>query len=219
MTVIYKLEVNQSNFVGGNIVREMDSGETNRTARGEARDPKAAPEPLDLVRRFVNTRNRMRDYDLIESPKKAARWLTEEGHALDSVSDDELRCLHTLREGLRAVLTAHTLGVSEESRRAATELDGLCETVALQPGFSPKGEPRLVAASRGVEGFIEDLLSAAVWARHTGIWEKLKACANEECRWVFYDHSKNRSGNWCVMEICGSRAKMRAYRKRRARGG
>ena len=80
-----------------------------------------------------------------------------------------------------------------------------------------EGEPRLVSASRGVGGFVEDLLAAAVWAQHTGIWERLKACANEDCRWVFYDQSKNRSGNWCVMQICGSRAKMRAYRERRSR--
>ena len=184
----------------------------------ETGDTKAAPEPLDLVRRFVNTRNRMRGYDLLESPREAAEWLTEEGYAPGIVSNAESRRLHELREGLRGVLASHTLGTSEESRRAAAELEGLCETARLRPGFDPEGEPRLEAASGGVYGFIEDLLAAAVWARHTGRWDRLKACANEECRWVFYDHSKNRSGNWCVMEICGSRAKMRAYRKRQARG-
>lgn len=161
----------------------------------------------------------MRGYDLLGSPGKTAEWLTEEGYAQGIVSDAESRRLYELREELRVVLAAHTLGASDESRRAAAELDGLCETVALRPGFSPEGEPQLEAASGGIDGFIEDLLVAAVWAQHTGVWERLKACANEECRWVFYDHSKNRSGNWCVMEICGSRAKMRAYRKRQARGG
>ena len=170
------------------------------------------------MRRFVNTRNRMRGYDLLGSPGETAQWLTKEGYAPSIVNDAESRRLHKLREGLRAVLAAHTLGVSEDSERAAAELDGLCDMAGLRPGFSPEGEPRLEAASGGVDGFIEDLLTAAVWARHTGIWERLKACANEECRWAFYDHSKNRSGNWCVMEICGSRAKMRAYRERRARG-
>ncbi|MBA2441294.1 MAG: CGNR zinc finger domain-containing protein [Rubrobacter sp.] len=29
---------------------------------------------------------------------------------------------------------------------------------------------------------------------------------------------KNRSGSWCNVEICGSRAKMRAYRRRRSSG-
>ena len=187
--------------------------------REETGDTKAAPEHLDLVRRFVNTRNRMRGYDLLGGSVKTAEWLTEEGYTPGTVSDAELRRLYELREGMRGVLTSHTLGASEESRRAAAELDGLCERAVLRPGFSPEGVPRLEAASGGVDGFIEDLLTAAVWARHTRRWERLKACANEECRWAFYDHSKNRSGNWCVMKICGSRAKMRAYRKRRSRGG
>ena len=160
----------------------------------------------------------MRGYDLLGSPEKTAEWLTEEGYAPGIVSDAESRRLHELREGLRAVLASHTLGVLGESKRAAAKLEGICETAVLRPGFSPEGKPWLEASSGGIDGFVEDLLSAAVWARHTGRWERLKACANEECRWVFYDHSKNRSGNWCVMEICGSRAKMRAYRERRVHG-
>ncbi|MGH2778535.1 MAG: CGNR zinc finger domain-containing protein, partial [Actinomycetota bacterium] len=31
---------------------------------------------------------------------------------------------------------------------------------------------------------------------------------------AFYDHSKNRSGKWCTMRVCGNRAKTRAYRER-----
>lgn len=100
------------------------------------------------------------------------------------------------------------------SERAAAELNELCSTVALRSKFDPQGKPRLVAASEGVDKFIEDLLAAAIQSRYTGIWERLKACANENCRWIFYDYSKNRSGNWCVMEVCGSREKMRRYRKR-----
>ncbi len=183
---------------------------------GHMTSAKRAPEPLDLARRFVNTRNRMRDYDLLGDTEKAARWLAGEGYVTDgAVSDGGLRRLYALREGLRAILVAHTLGATEDSGRAAGELDELCATVTLRPGFGPAGEPRLLATSGGLERFVEDLLAATIRGRHTGTWERLKACSNEDCRWAFYDHSKNRSGNWCVMEICGSRAKMRAYRQRR----
>jgi len=44
----------------------------------------------------------------------------------------------------------------------------------------------------------------------------LKACRNEGYRWAFYDISKNRSGSWCDMDICGARHKMRAYRERKS---
>jgi predicted RNA-binding Zn ribbon-like protein len=46
----------------------------------------------------------------------------------------------------------------------------------------------------------------------------MKACADDECEWAFYDSSKNRSRTWCSMEVCGNRAKTRAYRARRKKG-
>ena len=50
-----------------------------------------------------------------------------------------------------------------------------------------------------------------------GTWARLKACERDSCRWAFYDRSKNRSGHWCSMDVCGAREKnRRAYRRRRA---
>jgi predicted RNA-binding Zn ribbon-like protein len=49
-------------------------------------------------------------------------------------------------------------------------------------------------------------------------WSRLKACRDDTCKWAFYDHSKNRSGHWCSMEVCGSRHKARQYRERRKTG-
>lgn len=187
------------------------AGEAGHTAAA-----KRAPEPLDLLQRFVNTRNWLRGYDLLGSMAEAEQWLSEAGYQAEvAVREKELKRLHALREHLRNVLAAHTLGASEQSRRSAARLDELCDSVTLRPGFDLGGKPRLVGAAEGRERFVGDLLAAAIRAQHMGIWQRLKACANEDCRWAFYDHSKNRSGNWCVMEICGSRAKMRAYRQRR----
>ncbi len=184
---------------------------------GHTASKKRAPEPLDLVQRFVNTRNRLRDYDLLGDVGEAARWLSDEGFSLDEgISIEELQRILALREAIRAILAAHTLGASGDSNRAAVELDKICETSRMRASFAPEGRPQLLTASGAVEGFVEALLVAAIQAQHAGIWRRLKACANEDCRWVFYDKSKNHSGNWCVMEICGSRAKMHTYRQRRA---
>jgi predicted RNA-binding Zn ribbon-like protein len=49
-----------------------------------------------------------------------------------------------------------------------------------------------------------------------GTWKRLKACRNHGCRWAFYDYSKNRSGSWCSMQLCGNRTKTRSYRRRHA---
>ncbi|MQA73422.1 MAG: hypothetical protein GEU88_03545 [Solirubrobacterales bacterium] len=47
-------------------------------------------------------------------------------------------------------------------------------------------------------------------------WSRLKVCASDECRWAFFDSSRNRGGTWCQMETCGNRIKSRAYRRRTA---
>ena len=60
------------------------------------------------------------------------------------------------------------------------------------------------------------LLSFVYAATADGTWPRLKACREHTCEWAFYDHTKNRSGAWCSMAVCGNRAKARTYRARRA---
>jgi predicted RNA-binding Zn ribbon-like protein len=43
---------------------------------------------------------------------------------------------------------------------------------------------------------------------------KLSACSNPECRWLFLDGSKNKGRRWCDMRLCGNRIKARRYRGR-----
>jgi predicted RNA-binding Zn ribbon-like protein len=66
-----------------------------------------------------------------------------------------------------------------------------------------------------VTGALGRLLAIVSGAIADGSWERLKACREHSCEWAFYDHTKNRSGAWCTMDVCGNRAKARAYRERR----
>jgi predicted RNA-binding Zn ribbon-like protein len=46
---------------------------------------------------------------------------------------------------------------------------------------------------------------------------RLKECAQDSCRWIFLDLSRNRSRRWCTMDDCGNRAKARRhYHRHRA---
>ena len=185
---------------------------------GKTQQTKQAPGSLELVQWFVNTRNTMRGYDLLESAERAKEWLEESGYdPVNSLSERELTRLRKLREGVRTVLLSHNLGASAEVEEASSRLSELVQNIAPVVGFDPSGCPILNPPSTGTERLVGDLLIAAVGAGYEGTWQRLKACANEECRWVFYDASKNRSGSWCVMEICGSRAKMRSYRERKSK--
>jgi predicted RNA-binding Zn ribbon-like protein len=42
--------------------------------------------------------------------------------------------------------------------------------------------------------------------------EKVRACGNPACRWLFLDTSKNHSRRWCEMKICGNRMKARRFK-------
>ena len=43
---------------------------------------------------------------------------------------------------------------------------------------------------------------------------RIKACANPDCSWLFYDESLNRSRRWCQTNICGNLIKVREHRAR-----
>jgi len=66
-----------------------------------------------------------------------------------------------------------------------------------------------------------DALAAVVAAIGAGTWPRLKACP--DCRWVFYDNTRNGGKRWCLMyaggpegRACGTIAKVRRYRDRQA---
>jgi predicted RNA-binding Zn ribbon-like protein len=46
---------------------------------------------------------------------------------------------------------------------------------------------------------------------------RLRTCGNPRCRWVFHDGTKSATRRWCSMAICGNRAKLQRYRRRRRR--
>lgn len=45
--------------------------------------------------------------------------------------------------------------------------------------------------------------------------ERVRACGNPECRWLFLDTSKNHSRRWCDMKLCGNRMKARRFKAQR----
>lgn len=48
-----------------------------------------------------------------------------------------------------------------------------------------------------------------------GDWRRLRICANDTCRWAFYDESRNRTRIWCDSTRCGNVMKVRRFRERK----
>lgn len=44
---------------------------------------------------------------------------------------------------------------------------------------------------------------------------RIKICSNEDCDWVFFDHSKNKSRRWCDDKVCGNIMKARRFRDKK----
>ena len=174
-----------------------------------------APEPLRLVQRFVNTADVEAGLDDLADAAGARRWLRENRLLArgDSLDEAGRELLVDVRETLRRLARAN-----QEASVDAAALRALNEHAARAPlrvELGP-GSAELATASPGVQGAIAQLLAIVYTAARDGTWRRLKACRNDACEWVFYDASRNRTGTWCSMAVCGNRHKVRAFRARRS---
>jgi predicted RNA-binding Zn ribbon-like protein len=173
----------------------------------------ALPHDLDLVVDFVNTRDIDRDTEELTTPDRLTIWLRERGllQAGIDLAPAELDQAIELRETLREVLLAHNGAVRSSG---AGTLERVAERGRLSVSFGEDGTVRLAARAGGFAGALAQLLVPVAQAASDGTWERVKACAADDCRWAFYDHSRNRAGRWCDMAVCGNRTKVRAYRRK-----
>ena len=178
--------------------------------------PKAAPGDLNHIRRFVNTLDLEDGSDDIAEPQSLRGWLSERD-LIDpgaELTAADVRQALELREALRKMLLANN-GDPIDSAAVDTICDS-AKRAELQVRIDDAGRARLEPVRTGIDGAIGRLLAIVFQAQAEGTWERLKACQlHDSCEWAFYDWSKNRSGAWCDMAVCGNRAKARAYRERR----
>jgi predicted RNA-binding Zn ribbon-like protein len=178
------------------------------------RGPQTAPGDLEVVRRFVNTRDVEQATDALETVTGGNAWLTENRlPGAGDLGDADLERLAGVREALRDLLLANNAG-EPPPRAAVAELNRQSSEAAIGLHFDAAGS-QLVTTCDGVDSTIARLLAVVHEAMGAGTWERLKACPADDCLWAFYDHSRNHSRTWCEMEDCGNRAKARAYRERR----
>jgi predicted RNA-binding Zn ribbon-like protein len=182
-------------------------------------DREPAPDvALHLVQDFVNTNDVEGGDDELGSAQLLGDWLLERGllDASDGVPEAAWRRAIDIREGLRALGRVNN-GESLDTEQLAAMNRAAAEVPVLVRVEST--DWRLRPAEGGVDGFLGRVLATLARAMADGSWSRVKSCRNDTCRWLFYDHSRNRSGTWCSMAICGSRMKSRAYRSRQKAAG
>lgn len=169
----------------------------------------AGTDHTDLLLAFVNSVDHEERTDDLTTPGELSSWLAE--HGLGSslrATRADLELARRLRDALREAMRAHHDGTGEPSTldELAAELPMVLELTDAAPSLRPAGD--------GVRGALAWLVVAVATGGADGTWPRLKICASDECRWAFFDASKNQSRTWCEWG-CGNRAKTRSYRDRR----
>jgi predicted RNA-binding Zn ribbon-like protein len=182
-------------------------------------DRQPAPGDLWLVQSFVNSRwDLERELeDQFADSEGLANWLVERDLVPPGtpVSEADLRRALDARDGLQALLFANN--GAELDHEAVERLDGVLRGPGLFVQLHADSPPDFVPPQRDLDGALALIGTIAAIAQLDGSWLRLKACRGEDCGWAFYDHSRNQTGSWCSMSVCGSRAKARDYRRRKRR--
>ena len=152
-------------------------------------------------------------------PSDAALWFLEHDlvhpDAGIRLGDAELARIRRVRSALREVVDSvvedrvpdadavYLVNAVLEARRPTRlELDGS----ALRIGHRHADTPIDDALALIAEAIIEELA--------TGRPERLRVCANDRCRWAFFDSSPTGRRRWCDMRSCGNQAKAARHRAR-----
>ena len=188
--------------------------------------------PLETAFDFLNTLE-LENGALVErltSLDTAARWLADAAVVPDATviaglgrstaaSDAALERLVTARTALRDV--AHAVAHEEAPPRRAID--------EVNRALASRERLELVASDDGVRlghshvgDAIDDVLAriAEPIVREIGNGhdDRIRICANDTCRWIFYDESRAGRRRWCDMATCGNRAKAQRHRARQKEG-
>ncbi|GFH37340.1 CGNR zinc finger domain-containing protein [Streptomyces pacificus] len=166
-------------------------------------DRAPAPGGLALIESLVNTLSVDTGADALD---------TEDGRAAFGLGEADVPAARELREALRAACLAHA-GHPAPGRHPS-ELDRILAGAPLRVRVDGAGAATLHPAAEA-DTLACRVAAAVAEAAAEGTWLRLKACEAEDCLWAYYDRSPGGRRRWCSMAVCGSRAKMRAYRARR----
>jgi predicted RNA-binding Zn ribbon-like protein len=158
-----------------------------------------APGELERVRELLNS------WLIPNDTRQGTDLFGDYAHAR-GVRGEAGRQLRELRDDLRAAVEGAPDGVDRVSQWAVRlGMHPVIRDGSL--GFEHSGDQA------------GDMLAIVMTAVARGHWRRLKACP--DCRWVFYDHTRNASKRWCLMyaggpdgRACGTIAKVRQYRQK-----
>ena len=115
---------------------------------------------------------------------------------------------------LRAAMLAYLANRNSPDERTLAALNRACTVAPLCVHLDGGGQIVLKAETDSPRSFFSHIVGTLYDAAREGTLDRIKACADAQCFYAYFDNSKNRSRVWCDMGTCGSRNKVRAFRER-----
>jgi predicted RNA-binding Zn ribbon-like protein len=166
--------------------------------------------PITIILSFLNTLNLLSGHDVFRDPAMMSAWLRQRG-VTEEPSLHDVSLAMEVREAVRDLLLSPAGEGSRASLEVLTRAAG-----SIRLGMQHEaGTVAFRPAGDGVERAIAELLLSVHTAMADGRWQRIGICRNPECRWAFFDRSRNRTRVWCAMTECGNKMKARRFRQRR----
>jgi predicted RNA-binding Zn ribbon-like protein len=167
------------------------------------------------VRHFTHHGVQHPQGDELTNARELAVWMQQHGllRANARVSPAMLATALELRSLIRDYLQRDPL----ERNRDKDSVRALNKAFKLFPLLvtaSDDGGMVLRAAHDDALAGLSSVVAELYDGSRNGTLDRLKMCASDECRRVFFDRSKPATRRWCMSSLCGNRMKTRNYRER-----
>jgi predicted RNA-binding Zn ribbon-like protein len=161
-----------------------------------------------------------RSEDRLDKPAWLAKFL-EEAHLMAPVppSEAEFAALKAFRARLRSMAEKLAAGGTLESDDQA-ELNRVMAVGPVLRRVEPEGTGYrldLVPVHSGWAQVMAEVAASFADTLSGGEGARVRICENPDCRWVFYDETKNRAKRFCDDKACGNLMKVRRFRARQKR--
>jgi predicted RNA-binding Zn ribbon-like protein len=167
------------------------------------------------VRRFTHHSVQHVQDDELTGPRELAAWMSQRG--LSTKDTKITTAMFDSALQLRASIRAYLECDPAERRKDTEAVRSLNKAMKLFPLVAEARGDRCMMlgafrrdAMAGLSVVVAELYDGSI----KGTLDRLKMCAAEECRRVFFDRSKPATRRWCMSTLCGNRIKTRTYRER-----
>jgi len=158
--------------------------------------------------------------DALTDPRELAAWMSQRGLLAVGarITPAMFDAVLQLRKSIRAYLACDPV----ERRKNKDAIRSLNNALRAFPLVVEAWNDRdmTLGPARGDPLAGMSAIAAELYVGSVkGILGRLKMCAAEECRRVFFDRSKPATRRWCMSTLCGNRIKTRTYRERHRNAG